>query len=78
MRKGVLEGDVLQLCVEVVVLVNHLVVLEDLLGDYLLALLHAAVLTGGSFFSIFFLRSFWRVLPWYSSFSFSRLYSLRM
>jgi len=34
--------------------------------------------TAGCFFSIFFLRSFWRVFPWYSSFSFSRVYSRRI
>jgi hypothetical protein len=74
----VLEGDVLELGVELVVLGDHLVVLEDLLGHHLLRLLPRNIGTGGSFFSIFFFRSFWRVFPWYSSFIFSRWYYRRI
>lgn len=58
MGREVLKGDVLELGVEGVVLVYHLIVFEDLLSDDLLGLLSEIGHTAGYFFSILRLRSF--------------------
>lgn len=59
-----LESDSLQLGVQLVVFGYHLVVLQNLVGQHLLGLLNKVILTAGSFFSIFFLRSFCNCFDW--------------
>ena len=61
MEGDVLEGDILELRIEVIVFLYHLVILENLLGNNFLGLLDQAILTAGYFFSIFLFKSFCRV-----------------
>jgi hypothetical protein len=55
----------LELGIEFVVLVDHLVVFEDLLCEHFLGLLNGGSGTAGYFFYILRFSSFWMVLPWY-------------
>lgn len=72
------EVDSLELSIQFVVLGDHLVIPQNLVGDHFLALLNRDGITTGYFFSIFFLRSFCNCFPWKSIFIFYRWYSLRI